>query len=58
MRACAWVMLRHLGLTEEAQRLRDAVVDVVNVDGIRTSDVGGSHKTSDFMTALEKRLVV
>lgn len=51
-------MLRHLGLTEEAQRLRDAVVDVVNVDGIRTSDVGGSHKTSDFMTALEKRLVV
>jgi len=51
-------MLRHLGLTEEAQRLRDAVVDVVNVDGIRTSDVGGSHKTSDFMSALEKRLVV
>lgn len=51
-------MLRHLGLTEEAQRLRDAVVDVVNVDGIRTSDVGGPHKTSDFMAALEKRLVV
>ena len=51
-------MLRHLGLTDDAQRLRDAVVDVVNVDGIRTTDIGGNHKTSDFMAALEKRIVV
>lgn len=51
-------MLRHLGLLEDAQRLRDAVVTVVNEDQIRTVDVGGTAKTSDFMIALEKRLMV
>jgi len=50
-------MLRHLGLTEEAARLRSATEAVVNEDKIHTQDIGGNHKTSDFMTALEKRLL-
>ena len=50
-------MLRHLGMTDEAIRLRSAVEAVVNEDKIQTVDVGGDHKTSDFMAALEKRLL-
>ena len=49
-------MLRHLGLNDEGARLRAAVEAVVNEDKILTEDVGGTHKTSDFMIALEKRL--
>lgn len=50
-------MLRHLGLNDEGARLRGAVEAVVNEDRILTEDVGGTHKTSDFMIALEKRLL-
>jgi len=50
-------MLRHLGLRDEAIRLRSAVEAVINEDRIHTDDIGGTHKTSDFMIALEKRLV-
>ena len=48
--------MRHLGMTEEAQKLRTAVEAVVNEDKVMTADIGGSAKTSDFMAALEKRL--
>lgn len=51
-------MLRHLGLNDEAARLRDAVEAVINEDKIHTYDVGGNHKTSDFMKALEKRILI
>jgi len=51
-------MLRHLGMKEEAIRLRDAVEAVINDDRIHTADIGGTHKTSDFMNALEKRLSI
>jgi len=50
-------MMRHLGMTDEAIRLRSAVEAVVNEDKIFTEDIGGHHKTSDFMAALEKRLI-
>jgi len=50
-------MLRHLGLCDEAIRLRTAVEAVINEDKIHTDDIGGNHKTSDFMHALEKRIV-
>ena len=51
-------MLRHLGLNEEAARLRECVEAVINEDRIHTVDIGGSYKTSDFMNALEKRILV
>ena len=49
-------MMRHLGMTEEAAKLRSAVEAVVNEDKVMTADIGGNAKTSDFMVALEKRL--
>jgi len=49
-------MLRHLGMTDEAAKLRNAVEAVINEDKVMTIDIGGSAKTSDFMSALEKRL--
>lgn len=49
-------MMRHLGMTEEAAKLRSAVEAVVNEDKVMTTDIGGNAKTSDFMVALEKRL--
>jgi len=50
-------MLRHLGLIDEAAKLRAAVEAVVDEDKVLTTDVGGDAKTSDFMNALEKRLL-
>jgi len=50
-------MMRHLGMHDEAIRLRSAVEAVVNEDKIHTVDIGGTHKTSDFMNALEARLL-
>lgn len=49
-------MMRHLGMMDEAAKLRNAVEAVINEDKVMTADIGGSAKTSDFMSALEKRL--
>jgi isocitrate dehydrogenase (NAD+) len=39
-----------------AERLRRAVEDVLNKDGIRTRDIGGTASTSEFAQALVKRV--
>jgi len=49
-------MMRHLGMMDEAAKLRNAVEAVINEDKVMTADIGGQAKTSDFMSALEKRL--
>ncbi|HLK41629.1 MAG TPA: isocitrate/isopropylmalate family dehydrogenase [Polyangiaceae bacterium] len=52
----AALMLDHCGRTAEATRLRVAVGDTLNVDKVRTTDLGGSAGTAEFTRALVTRL--
>jgi isocitrate dehydrogenase (NAD+) len=49
-------MLDHCKLTDLATRLRAAIDQTLNVDKIRTRDLGGTASTSAFTTALVKRV--
>ena len=50
------MMLTHVGLQDMAVRLRKAIDDVLNSDGIRTRDLGGTASTRDFRDALIRRI--
>jgi len=52
----AALMLDHCKLTDLATRLRAAIEQTLNVDKIRTRDLGGTASTSAFTTALVKRV--
>jgi len=52
----AGLMLDHVGLPDQAKHLRKAIDDVLNVEKIRTGDLGGKASTSDFAKALVQRL--
>jgi isocitrate dehydrogenase (NAD+) len=52
----AALMLDHCKLTDLATRLRSAIDQTLNVDKIRTRDLGGTASTSAFTTALVKRV--
>jgi isocitrate dehydrogenase (NAD+) len=52
----AAMMLEHCGLREEARRLRKAIGETLNADGIRTGDLGGRATTAQFTRALVKRI--
>lgn len=52
----AAMMLDHVKLTDKATRLRKAVNDTLNVDNIRTGDLGGSASTSAYAAALVARV--
>jgi isocitrate dehydrogenase (NAD+) len=52
----AAMMLDHCQLFDKAARLRTAIHDVLNTDGVRTRDLGGSATTATFMRALIERL--
>jgi isocitrate dehydrogenase (NAD+) len=52
----ACLMLDHVGEGEKANAIRKAVDEVLNVDKIRTGDLGGNATTRDFTAAIEKRL--
>ncbi len=52
----AAMMLDHVNLTDKATRLRKAVNDTLNVDNIRTGDLGGSASTSAYAAALVSRV--
>ena len=51
----AAMMLDHIGELERAQRLRDAIVDTIVRDEIRTRDLGGTASTAEFGNAVAKR---
>jgi isocitrate dehydrogenase (NAD+) len=55
MRAAA-LMLDHCKLPEQATRLRRAISDTLNVDNIRTGDLGGKASTSEYAKALVARI--
>jgi len=52
----AGLMLEHVGRMDLAQRLRTAVGDVLNLDKVRTGDLGGSAPTKEFAQAVIRRL--
>jgi isocitrate dehydrogenase (NAD+) len=52
----AAMMLDHVKLTEMATRLRKAINDTLNVDLVRTGDLGGKAGTKAFTAALVSRV--
>jgi len=52
----AAMMLDHVHLPHMATRLRTAIDQTVNLDQVRTGDLGGTAKTADFTRALVKRI--
>jgi isocitrate dehydrogenase (NAD+) len=50
------LMLEHVGRQPLAARLRGAVDQSLNADGVRTRDLGGSASTMDFARAVIRRL--
>jgi isocitrate dehydrogenase (NAD+) len=53
----AAMMLDHCQLTPMATRLRKAIDDTLNVDKVRTGDLGGKAGTAEFTKALVSRIV-
>jgi len=52
----AAMMLDHCRLIDQAKRLRQAVSDTLNLDKVRTGDLGGSASTAEFTKALVSRI--
>ena len=52
----AGMMLDHVGRTDLGSRLRTAIDDTLNIDGIKTGDLGGKAGTAEFAAALVKRV--
>jgi isocitrate dehydrogenase (NAD+) len=52
----AAMMLDHCQLTDKATRLRRAIDDTLNVDKVRTGDLGGTAGTAAFTQALVSRI--
>ena len=52
----AAMMLEHCHLPHMAARLRTAIHQTLNVDGIRTGDLGGRAGTAEFTRALLERI--
>jgi isocitrate dehydrogenase (NAD+) len=52
----AALMLDHVKLHDKATRLRNAIDATLNVDRVRTGDLGGTARTSEFTRALVARL--
>jgi isocitrate dehydrogenase (NAD+) len=49
-------MLDHVKLHESATRLRKAIDDTLNVDQVRTGDLGGKAGTREYTQALVARI--
>jgi isocitrate dehydrogenase (NAD+) len=52
----AAMMLDHVKLQDKATRLRQAISDTLNVDKVRTGDLGGSARCEQFAKAVVARL--
>ena len=52
----AALMLEHVKLVDMAQRLRGAIHATLNVDQVRTGDLGGKASTSEFARAVAARI--
>ncbi len=52
----AAMMLDHVGFVELGDRLRQAIDATLNIDKVRTGDLGGTANTREFTAALVKRI--
>jgi isocitrate dehydrogenase (NAD+) len=52
----AAMMLDHIGEQDRAQRIRQAIADVIVRDNLRTRDLGGSASTEEFGRAVARRV--
>ena len=52
----AAMMLDHVKLTDKATRLRQALDATLNIDKVRTGDLGGKANTAEFTKALVSRI--
>lgn len=52
----ATMMLRHLGLNEQADRISKATYDALAENKVRTADIGGSSLTTEFTDAILAKL--
>jgi isocitrate dehydrogenase (NAD+) len=52
----AAMMLDHVHLPHMAARLRTAITQTLNIDGVKTGDLGGKAKTREFTKALVSRI--
>ena len=52
----AAMMLEHVGHLDKARRLRQAIDATLNIDKVRTGDLGGTASTSGFTQALVARI--
>ena len=52
----AAMMLEHVALPDLAARMRTAINETLNVDKIRTGDLGGKSTTAEFTKALVSRI--
>jgi isocitrate dehydrogenase (NAD+) len=52
----AGMMLDHVGRSDLGNRLRKAIDDTLNIDQVRTGDLGGKASTGEFAAALIKRI--
>jgi isocitrate dehydrogenase (NAD+) len=52
----AAMLLDHVKMTDKAKRLRDAISATVNIDKVRTGDIGGTSNTAAFTQTLVGRI--
>ncbi|RYF29861.1 MAG: NAD-dependent isocitrate dehydrogenase, partial [Comamonadaceae bacterium] len=52
----AALMLDHVKLQDKATRLRTAIDETLNIDKVRTGDLGGTDNTAAFTKALVSRI--
>ena len=52
----AGMMLDHIGRDDLGDRLRKSIDQTLNLDNVRTGDLGGQASTRDFTAALVKRI--
>jgi isocitrate dehydrogenase (NAD+) len=52
----AAMMLEHVQRGDLAQRLRRAIDETLNLDRVRTGDLGGTAGTADYTRALVSRI--
>jgi isocitrate dehydrogenase (NAD+) len=50
------MMLDHCKLPDMATRLRTAIAETLNMDKVRTGDLGGKAGTAEFTNALVSRI--
>jgi len=50
------MMLDHIGELDRAERIRQAVIDTIVRDNVRTRDLGGTASTEEFWRAVARRV--